>query len=88
MLPKPDITKTCGNTPLVYLKTASKETGATIYGSGRFKTFRRKYRDFWETNDIFWKRECLRRGVHTLSISTEDDPVKELLGYFSSRRGK
>jgi len=33
---KPDITKTCGNTPLVYLKNASKETGATIYGKLEF----------------------------------------------------
>lgn len=33
---KPDITKACGNTPLVYLKTASKETGAYIYGKPEF----------------------------------------------------
>ncbi|MBU0465058.1 MAG: cysteine synthase A [Proteobacteria bacterium] len=31
-----DITKACGETPLVYLKTASKETGATIYGKLEF----------------------------------------------------
>ncbi len=33
---KSDITKTCGETPLVYLKTASTETGATIYGKLEF----------------------------------------------------
>ncbi|MBT6341152.1 MAG: cysteine synthase A [Desulfobacula sp.] len=33
---KPDITKTCGNTPLVYIKTASEETGASIYGKPEF----------------------------------------------------
>ncbi|MCK5673752.1 MAG: DUF58 domain-containing protein [Spirochaetales bacterium] len=70
------------------IELTDPETGSTIYGSGRFRKFRRKYKDFWETNDIFWKRECLRRGVHTLSVSTEDDPVKELLGFFSSRRNK
>ncbi|MFO7748707.1 MAG: cysteine synthase A [Desulfobacteraceae bacterium] len=32
----PDITKSCGNTPLVYLKTASRETGAHIYGKIEF----------------------------------------------------
>jgi len=33
---KSDLTKTCGNTPLVYLTKASKETGANIYGKSEF----------------------------------------------------
>ncbi|MCK5310675.1 MAG: cysteine synthase A [Desulfobacteraceae bacterium] len=33
---KSDITKTCGNTPLVYIETASRETGANIYGKSEF----------------------------------------------------
>ncbi|MBC2705019.1 cysteine synthase A [Desulfobacula sp.] len=33
---KPDITKACGNTPLVYLKTASRETGTKLYGKPEF----------------------------------------------------
>jgi cysteine synthase A len=33
---KSDITKACGNTPLVYLKTASKMTGASLYGKLEF----------------------------------------------------
>jgi len=33
---KPDITKACGNTPLVYLKTASKKTGAILWGKPEF----------------------------------------------------
>ncbi len=36
MTTKSDITKTCGNTPLVYLKTASRATGAEIYGKPEF----------------------------------------------------
>ncbi|MCK5096934.1 MAG: pyridoxal-phosphate dependent enzyme, partial [Desulfobacteraceae bacterium] len=31
-----DLTKACGNTPLVYIETASKETGANIYGKSEF----------------------------------------------------
>ncbi len=31
-----DITKTCGNTPLVYIRSASLETGAMIYGKTEF----------------------------------------------------
>ena len=33
---KSDITKACGNTPLVYLKTASRETGTKLYGKPEF----------------------------------------------------
>ncbi|MBU1193484.1 MAG: cysteine synthase A [Proteobacteria bacterium] len=33
---KPDITKTIGNTPLVFLKSASKETCANIFGKTEF----------------------------------------------------
>ena len=33
---KSDITKTCGNTPLIYLETASRQTGAKIYGKPEF----------------------------------------------------
>lgn len=31
-----DITKTCGNTPLVYIQSASLETGADVYGKVEF----------------------------------------------------
>lgn len=31
-----DITKACGNTPLIYLKTASQKTGAQIFGKPEF----------------------------------------------------
>lgn len=33
---KSDITKACGNTPLIYIKSASLETGADIYGKPEF----------------------------------------------------
>ncbi len=33
---KSDITKTCGNTPLIYLKTASRETRAKLFGKPEF----------------------------------------------------
>ncbi len=33
---KSDITKTCGSTPLIYLETASRQTGAKIYGKPEF----------------------------------------------------
>ncbi len=36
MTMKSDITKACGNTPLVYIESASKETEAKIYGKPEF----------------------------------------------------
>jgi cysteine synthase A len=33
---KHDITKSCGNTPLVYIESASTQTGANIYGKAEF----------------------------------------------------
>ncbi len=36
MTTKSDITRTCGNTPLIHLKQASRETGADIYGKCEF----------------------------------------------------
>ncbi len=33
---KSDITKACGNTPLIYLENASRESGAEIYGKAEF----------------------------------------------------
>ncbi len=68
------------------IELVDPETGATIYGSGHSKKFRQEYREFWETNDIFWRRECLRRGIDVLEISTTDDPVLKLLSFFSRRK--
>ena len=36
MVMKPDITEACGNTPLIRIGTASRETGAEIYGKAEF----------------------------------------------------
>jgi len=36
MKPLPDITKACGNTPLVFLEKASRECGADLYGKLEF----------------------------------------------------
>lgn len=36
MSTKSDITKTCGNTPLVFIESASRKTGANIYGKLEF----------------------------------------------------
>lgn len=62
------------------------ETGHSVYGIGISKRFQRKYHDFWETQELHWKRECRRRGIHTLILNTDDDPVQNLVAFFSRRK--
>jgi cysteine synthase A len=33
---KSDITKSCGNTPLIFIESASEKTGAKIFGKSEF----------------------------------------------------
>ncbi|HKK65986.1 MAG TPA: DUF58 domain-containing protein [Clostridia bacterium] len=62
------------------------ETGARMKAPGASRKFRHSYREFWDAYHLLWQRECRRRGVDTLSISTNDDPVVKLMQFFQSRR--
>ncbi|MFP4179537.1 MAG: DUF58 domain-containing protein [Spirochaetaceae bacterium] len=62
------------------------ETGATVHAAGSLPKFRRNYRAFWDSHHLFWQRECRRRGIATLSVNTNDDPVAVLQKFFSRRR--
>ncbi len=62
------------------------ETGASMHAPGGIPRFRRRYREFWDAHHLFWERECRRRGVTTLSLSTDDDPVATLLRFFARRK--
>jgi uncharacterized protein (DUF58 family) len=71
-------------TGLVQLR--DPETGARITVPGGSRAYRKAYRSFWEAYHLFWERECRRRRVDTLSISTNDDPVLKLMHYFQGRK--
>lgn len=62
------------------------ETGARMTVPGGSRTFRHNYRAFWDAYHLFWQRECRRRRVDTLTISTNDDPVEKLVQFFQGRR--
>lgn len=62
------------------------ETGARMKAPGGSRKFRHSYREFWDAYHLLWQRECRRRGVDTLSMSTNDDPVVKLMQFFQSRR--
>jgi uncharacterized protein (DUF58 family) len=61
------------------------ETGQAVLGFGNSPTFRREYHDFWALQRLHWRRECARRGVPVLEVSTEDDPAARLSHFFNRR---
>lgn len=69
------------------LELIDPESGQVILGNGNSKAFRREYHDFWTLQRLHWKRECLRRGIHILEVSTQDDPAAKLLQFFNRRGG-
>ena len=71
-------------TGLVQLR--DPETGRTVLASGFSGKFRRQYHEFWEAQRRQWQRECLRRRVSTLEISTDEDPAAKLIQFFRRRR--
>lgn len=73
------------HTGLLYLQ--DPETGIVIPAIGRSGGFRKSHRGFWETQRLHWQRECRRRGIDPLFLSTADDPVVKLMEYFNRRKG-
>ena len=71
-------------TGLVHIR--DPETGRTVLASGASPKFRRQYREFWEAQRRQWQRECQRRRVSTLEISTDEDPAAKLIQFFRRRR--
>jgi uncharacterized protein (DUF58 family) len=61
------------------------ETDQVVLGFGNSRTFRREYHDFWTLQRLHWKRECARRGVPVLEVSTFDDPAARLATFFNRR---
>lgn len=61
------------------------ETDQVVLGFGNSRTFRREYHDFWTLQRLHWKRECARRGVPSLDVSTFDDPAARLASFFNGR---
>jgi len=69
-----------------FVELLDPETGVTVRGATGSRKFRREYRDYWEMQDIYWKRQCRRRSIDSLVIDTEDDAVEKLLAFFDRRK--
>ena len=67
------------------IELVDPETGQAVLGFGNSRTFRREYHDFWTLQRLHWKRECARRGVPVLEVSTLDDPAEKLASFFNGR---
>ena len=71
---------------LVHLQ--DPETGEVVLGIGFSRKFKTGYEEFWQIHRRQWLRECERRGIATLEISTDEDPGTKLVQFFNRRRGR
>lgn len=53
---------------------------------GGSKRFQQEYREFWELEHSLWLRNCRKRGIDTLTISTSEDPAQRLIRFFARRK--
>lgn len=67
------------------IELVDPETGQVVLGFGNSRSFRREYHDFWTLQRLHWRRECARRGVPVLEVSTLDDPAAKLASFFNKR---
>jgi uncharacterized protein (DUF58 family) len=59
-----------------------------LQASGRSGRFQQEYREFWEMEHSTWLKNCKKRGIDSLTVSTTEDPAQSLIRFFARRRGK
>lgn len=69
------------------IEVEDPETGDSAYSMMNSRAFQKKYRDFWSRHFYAWEKECDRAGVGFFEISTNADPVAEIMNFFKRRRG-
>lgn len=72
--------------PVGLVELEDPESGTVILSEGVSKSFQKKYNRFFERHHLEWQRECRKRGVETLEISTSDDPGAKLVRFFQRRK--
>jgi uncharacterized protein (DUF58 family) len=72
--------------PIFSLVTAADpETGQTLLLNGRSRRFRFSFEQFWRQQRQQWLRECRRRGISAIEISTVDNVADQLISFFRRR---
>jgi uncharacterized protein (DUF58 family) len=64
------------------------ESGKTIQAPTSFSSFRWAWREWNEEQNNAWIAACRRLGLSRLEISTSDDALSVLKGFFQSRRSR
>jgi len=72
--------------PTGIIELEDPETHQVLTAPGWSRRFRNEYHDFWMLQKLTWRRECRKRKIETLEISTVDDPTSQLLHFFNRRK--
>lgn len=70
------------------IELVDPEEAHRLQVSGRSGRFRQEYREFWEMEHSIWLKNCKKRGIDSLTVSTTEDPAQSLIRFFARRRGK
>lgn len=73
-------------TGLIELTDPEEHHRLLVYGKSR--KFQKEYRDFWQMEQSLWQRNCRKRGIDSLVLSTDQDPAQRLIQFFSRRKGR
>ena len=73
-------------TGLIELVDPEEHHHLLVYG--RSGQFQQEYREFWEMEHSIWLKNCRKRGIDSLTVSTIEDPAQGLIRFFARRRGK
>jgi uncharacterized protein (DUF58 family) len=68
-----------------YVELRDPESGKSLPVLGSSGRFRREYRDFWRAEHAVWQQSYRRRGISTITISTDEDPAERLIHFFRAR---
>ncbi|OHD11847.1 MAG: hypothetical protein A2Z96_05190 [Spirochaetes bacterium GWB1_48_6] len=71
-----------------WLELQDPETGQVLHAFGESSNFQQVYHDKWTLHKLHWRRECRRRGIETLEVSTVDDPAARLVAFFNRRKAR
>jgi uncharacterized protein (DUF58 family) len=68
-----------------YVTLGDVEEGLSMAAFPASKRFQHEYKGYWETMRSAWRKNCHKRGVDTLIISTKDDATAVLTSFFKRR---
>lgn len=69
------------------LSVTDSETGRSTVLDGSSRRYRFEFEHFWNQQRQQWLRECGRRGISALEISTVDNVAERLIHFFRRRGG-